>query len=340
MAATIKDISAQAGVSIATVSKVLNGDYSKVSQETKARILKIADELNYRPNMLARGLVSQKFSMVGLIIPDISNPHYGEMVRGMTDEAARYDYHVMISNTDNLHQRQLSAIQTMAEYNAAGIVLVGESENIEPNIEMIKRMRIPYVLTEVHAPNINYCVYVNDYAGSYNATRHLIDLGHRDIAFISGFAAPNHPRDERASGYKKALNDRDIAPSPFLFESGSFTFETGYKAAIRLLSRNVPFTAIVCGNDLIAMGALKAIREHQLRVPDDISLIGFDDVYLSTIVEPNLTTVHQPAYEIGMSSIQMLMSRIEKKPLEEKNRRFMPTLIQRDTVASPKDNRT
>ncbi|NLB90039.1 MAG: LacI family transcriptional regulator [Clostridiales bacterium] len=338
MAATIKDISAKANVSIATVSKVLNGDYSKVSVKTKERILKIADELDYRPNMLARGLASQKFSMVGVIIPDISNPYYGEMVRGMIDEATLYDFRVMISNTDNLHQRQLSAIQTMAEYNAAGIVLVGGGENIDSILEMIKRIRIPYVLTEIHGNNIDYSVYVDDFGGSYNATTHFIASGHKNIAYISGFPSPNHPNDQRGLGYTAALEKHQIAVSPFLFESGSFTFEAGYKATIRLLNRNMPFTAILCGNDLIAMGALKAIKEHHLKVPDDISLIGFDDVYLSTIVEPNLTSVHQPAYEIGMSSIQMLMSRIEKKPLKEKSKCFKPILIQRDTVVPPKNN--
>lgn len=333
MAVTIKDISAQANVSIATVSKVLNGDYSKVSNETKERILKVADELNYRPNMLARGLVSHKFLMIGIIIPDISNPHYGDMVRGMTDEAMRHGYHTMISNTDNLQQQQLNAIQTMAEYNAAGIVLVGGMETIDENIDMLKKMRVPYVLAEAHAPGVDHCVYVDDYTGSYKATKHLIAHGHREIAYISGFATSNHKSDDRARGYRQALNDSGIDVNPFLFEYGGFTFEVGYRSTMRLLGRGIPFTAIACGNDLIAMGALKAIGEHKMRVPRDISLVGFDDVYLSTILEPRLTTVRQPAYEIGMYSVHMLMSRIEKKPLSEKNKCFEPMLIDRDTVS-------
>lgn len=332
MAVTIKDISKLAEVSIATVSKVLNGDYSKVSEETKDRVLRVADELNYRPNMLARGLVSQKFNMIGLIIPDISNPYYADMARGMSDEALRFGYNAMISNTDEVHTREVSCIQSMAEYSVAGVVLVGNVKTARENTDLLRRFRIPYVGVENYFEGMEYCVYVDNFTGSYKAVSHLIKRGHTQIAYISGLGTSAN-KDERLRGFQEAMADNNLEVSPYLVEYGGFNFESGYKKTSQLLGRGIPFTAIACGNDLIALGAFRAIREHRKRIPEDISLVGFDDVYLSTTMEPRLTTVKQPAYEIGVYAIKMLLDRIEKRPPTEKIKCFEPFLVERDTVS-------
>ncbi len=333
MAITIKDVSREAGVSIATVSKVLNGDFSKVSDDTRARIQRIADELSYRPNMLARGLVSQKFNMIGLIIPDISNPYYAEMSRGMTDEALRFGYHAMINNTDEMHERELTCIRTMASFNVGGLVLVGNVNTAQENIQLIKSLRIPYMSVENYQDGMENCVYVDDFRGSYQAVEHLIKRGHKEIAYITGYGTLHAPYDQRLQGYEQAMADHDLPVNPYLLECGGYNLETGYKKTLQLLGRNIPFTAIACGNDLIALGAFQAIREHKLSVPRDISLVGYDDVYLSVMLEPRLTTVRQPAYEIGVHAIRLLLERIEKKPGTEKNKCFVPNLIERDTVS-------
>jgi LacI family transcriptional regulator len=333
MAVTIKDISKQAAVSIATVSKVLNGDYSKVSVETRDRILKVADELNYRPNLLARGLVSQQFHMIGLIIPDISNPYYADMARGMTDEALRFGYNAMISNTDQMHSREMSAIQSMAEYNVSGLILAGGTNTTPESQDLLKRYRVPFVAVENYTKGMEYCVYVDNYTGSYKAVTHLISRGHKQIAYITGFGSLHAPEDERLQGYEQAMADNNLPVNPYLLECGSYTLETGYRKTLQLLGRGIPFTAIACGNDLIALGAFRAIREHKLKVPQDISLVGFDDVYLSSTMEPRLTTVKQPAYEIGVYAIKMLLDRIEKRTAAVKLKCFEPSLVERDTVS-------
>ena len=333
MAATIKDISQKAQVSIATVSKVLNGDYNKVSTETKERILKVADELDYRPNLLARNLVRKKSTIIGLIVPDISNPFFAEMCRGTTDEALRFSYTPMIANSDRMASREISSIQTMAEYNVGGIVLTSEASHVEESLSLLKRYRIPYVFTGHYKEGMQYCVYVDDYSGSYRITEHMIRRGHKQIAYISGSNAENGQADKRLLGFRAAMQDHGLHVDPFLIEYGSYTLDSGYSKTMHLLSRGIPFTAIACGNDLIALGAFKAIRERKLRVPQDISLAGYDDVYLSTLVEPRMTTIRQPAYEIGVCAMQMLLARIEKQPLETNVRRFDPLLIERDTVS-------
>lgn len=334
MAATIKDVSKASSVSIATVSKVLNGDYSKVSEETKLRVLEAAKKLHYRPNLLARSLVRRQSSMLGLVIPDIANPYYADMCRGMADEAQRGGLSTLIANTDRQQQSELSAIRTMVDYAVAGVALVGIFKNVKEHTNMLDQYNLPYVLVDYHEPGMDYCVYVDDYNGSYEAVSHLIDQGHRTVAYISGFPEPGHPRDFRLAGYRQALLDAGLPYDRFLVESGRFNLETGYQKAATLLQRNKDITAIACGNDMIALGAFRALREYGYRIPADVSLVGFDDVYLSTAMEPRLTTVRQPAYELGIAAVKILAQRINKETPEEKTICFKPTLIKRDTVAA------
>ena len=334
VAATIKDISQEAKVSIATVSKVLNGDYSKVSEETKLRVLSVAKRLHYRPNLLARSLVNRKSTLLGLVVPDIANPYYADMCRGISDKAQQHKLSTLISNTDRQPQSEHSAVRTMVEYNVAGVVLIGMYKNVSDHLDTLKHYNIPYVVVDYHEPGMDFTVYVDDYSGSHEAVSYLVEKNHRVIGYISGFPEQGHPRDYRLQGYQQALKDAGLPLDPFLIENGRFNIETGYQKAITLLQRNQDITAIACGNDLIALGAFQALREYGRRIPEDISLVGFDDVYLSTTMEPRLTTVRQPAYELGIAAGKMLAQQIRGENLEEKNICFKPTLIKRDTVSA------
>lgn len=332
MPVTLKDISRAANVSTASVSKVLNGDYSRVGLETRERILRIAGELGYHPNLLARGLASRRFMVLGLILPDISNPYYGDLVRGVTDEAMHARYTVMIANTDDQEDRLIASIQMMAGYNAAGVLLVGGTNDPLASVALLSGLRVPHVCLENHVEGLSHCVYLNNYAGARKAVEHLIERGHRQIACISGFAVPDHERDKRTLGYRAALEAHGISVDPRLIAFGGFTFETGYEGTLRLLDSEVPFTAIACANDLIAMGAFRAIRERHLRIPEDISVVGFDDLPLATALEPPLTTVQQPAYDMGGAAARMLLARIDNHLLAQKTICFEPTLVKRNTV--------
>ena len=186
---------------------------------------------------------------------------------------------------------------------------------------------------ENYRDGLENCEYVDNFAGSYKAVEHLIKRGHREIAYITGQGTLHAPNDERLRGYEMAMADHELPINPYLLECGGFNLETGYRKTLQLLGRGIPFTAIACGNDMIALGAFQAIREHKLRVPWDISLVGFDDVYLSAMMEPRLTTMRQPAYEIGVCAVNMLIERMEGKSVTEKNRCFEPILMERDTVS-------
>ncbi len=333
MAITIRDISQAAGVSVASVSKVLNGDYSKVSQATRDRVLRIADEMDYRPNQMARNLVKRKSTLIGLLIPDISNPYYAEMCRGVTDESVRFGYSALIANTDDIVQREQNEIRTMSEYNVAGVILVGDSPTAKDNIALLRRYRMPYTSVDNFSEGMEYCVYVDDFTGSYRAIEYLIGRGHTRIAYISGMTPEARENDRRLLGYYAAMKDHGLEVDESLVENGAFNTDTGYRKTLQLLNRRLPFSAIACGNDLIALGAYSALRERRVQVPHDISLVGFDDVYLSTIMEPRMTTVRQPAYEMGVCAASMLIGRIEKKSGQSKIIRFEPSLVERDTVS-------
>ena len=216
MVPTIKDISRDANVSIATVSKVLNGDYSKASEDTKNRVLAVAKKLNYRPNLLARSLVSRKSHMLGLVVPDIANPYYADMCRGMADEAKRHGYATMISNTDRQAASEKASIQTMLEYSVAGVVQEGIFRKVPEHIDTLPRPRMPYVLVDYYEEGMQNCVYTDDYTGSFHAVTHLIKRGHKHIGYISGFPEPEHPKDHRLRGYRYAIEQAVLTYDPYL----------------------------------------------------------------------------------------------------------------------------
>ncbi|HSK68405.1 MAG TPA: LacI family DNA-binding transcriptional regulator [Candidatus Limnocylindria bacterium] len=332
MAATIRDISKLAGVSIATVSKVLGGDYSRVSEATRTRVLETAKTLRYRPNLLARGLVSRKSSLLGLIIPDIANPYYADMCRGMADEAQGHGLSTLILNTDRESAKERRAIQTVTEYAAAGAILVGLSGSVAECAAALERDEVPFVLADCGYVEAQRCVYVDDFTGSLEAVRYLIGQGHRAIAHLSGFPAPGDPRDARLRGYREALAQAGIPFDPALVRGGGFDLRTGEEQTFALLDEGRAFTAVACGNDLIALGAMRALRERGKAVPEDVSLIGFDDVNLLYAMEPRLTTVRQPAYDLGRAASGMLCKAIGGGEPGERSIRFTPTLVVRDTV--------
>ncbi len=331
--ATIRDISREAGVSITTVSKVLNNNPIKVSAGTRERIKRIARELDYHPNMLARALVNRHINALGVILPDIGNPFYAYMARGLSDAAAHRGYTLMFSNTDAVHEREQSSIEIMAGYNLAGIILVGNFQAYEINVKRVSEFDIPYVSVEAYIDGQDYCVYVDNFTGTYNAINYLIERGHRRIGYICHESTANDFND-RFKGYRMAMEENGLDFDPSLVEYGSCFLESGYQKALQLLRRNADMTAIACGSDIIAIGAIRAVKECGLKVPEDCSIIGFDDVYLSTIAEPRLTTVRQPTYEMGICAVNMLLDRIEKKEGAMKRKCFQPMLVERDSVRS------
>jgi len=329
---TIKDISREAGVSTASVSKVLNGDYKNVSEETKNKILRISRELNYRPNRLARSLVNNRTNIIGLIISDITNPYFAELAKGIEHRADTAGYKLILCNTDENEEKERSYINMTLEYNLDGVIITGsEKSSSSSSIEELQKYNIPYVSIDREQGDDDYRVYVGNLEGSYIATESIIKNGHTKIAFIGG-EGMHGSRNLRLEGYLKALTEYGIEPDHSLIKIGNYHMETGYQYVKFLIENGSEFTAVVCGNDLIAFGALNAVKDSGLKCPEDISIIGYDDIYLTEMTEPKLTTIKQPSAEIGNYAVEVLLKLMKNEPVEEKVKCFVPYLVERDSV--------
>ncbi|REE56444.1 LacI family transcriptional regulator [Paenibacillus taihuensis] len=331
MPVTIKDISKEAGVSIAAVSKVINGDYSNVSSDTKNKILRIAKELNYRPNRLARGLVSNRTNIIGLIVPDIANPYFAELAKGIENNANKFGYKLILCNTDEDVEKANAYIDVLFEYNVDGVIISGSESSTSSRIQQLHNSNVPVVAIDGDLGAEAYNVYAGNLEGSFIATEHIIQSGHKLIAFIGGDGVPGRG-NLRLDGYLKAMRQYEISVNYDLIKLGNYQMETGYLYTKLLIESGQPFTSIVCGNDMIAFGALNAIKDKGLRVPKDISLIGYDDIYLTTMMEPKLSTIKQPLTEISSYAVEVLVKLMQKEEAGDKVKCFVPHLVCRDSV--------
>ncbi|ABY95668.1 MULTISPECIES: LacI family DNA-binding transcriptional regulator [Thermoanaerobacter] len=330
MAVTIKDIAKLANVSITTVSRVINNKTEGVSEETRNRILQLVKELGYQPNAIARGLVTKKTKTVGLIIPDISNPFFPDIARGVEDSAHIYGYNVFLCNTDDNLEKESEYINALKEKYVDGIIFTSSSIPKHEHITDLIKSGIPVVIMDrrIDSEDI-YGVFLDNYEGGYIATKYLIDLGHKRIGCITGPLYISNAI-ERLEGYKRALVDNEIEVDNRLIFEGDYKINSGIIGAEKLLEHEV--TAIFASNDLMAYGAYKAIRSYGYKIPDDISVVGFDDIQLSQILEPQLTTIRQPAYDMGLAAARMLIKLVEGKKLKKKIINFRPQLIIRQST--------
>ncbi|ACL69215.1 LacI family DNA-binding transcriptional regulator [Halothermothrix orenii] len=309
MPVTIKDIAKKANVSVTTVSRVLNNK-PDVSEKTKSKILKIINELGYNPNGVARGLVLNRTHTIGLIIPDIRNPFFPEVARGIEDKAKEYGYSVIYCNTDNKKEEEKKAVELLLNKRVDGIIL-SLSMNNRDELDRIKKQGCPIVQIDRKVPDANYpTVTIDNLISAYNATKHLINLGHKYIAHITGNLDTKTGQD-RLNGYKKAMHERGIHISQEWIIEGDYSKESGYKNMKRILNLKNRPTGIFIANDLMAIGAYKAVFESKLNIPEDISIIGHDDIELASLVNPELTTMAQPKYEMGKHAARLLIQEIE-----------------------------
>ena len=332
MSVTIKDIAKIAGVSIATVSKVVNNKDFDISEGTRARVQKIIDEQNYRPNSLARSMITKTTKTVGLIIPDVRNPFFTDLARGAEDSAKERGYSLLFCNSDDVLGKEIEYINTLVEKQVDGIVLAG-SINRNKAVEENFNISVPIVSLDrkVYFKGIKATVEIDNITGAYDAIQYLIKIGHQNILFLSGQEEVEVSKD-RLKGYKKALKENHIPFHPEYVVFGLYKSEFGYQY---LMENQLPkeITAIFCGNDLIALGAIKALKSKKIKVPKDISIIGFDDISLASINTPELTTVKQPSYEYGFIAVQRLIEIIEGVTHLEDKFEIKTELIVRESTA-------
>jgi len=306
---TIKEVARLAGVSIKTVSRVVNGA-AYVSDETRRRVARAIERLGYRPNALARGLVTRRSRSIGLVIADIVNPFFPPLVRAVEDAAAARGYNVILCDTDEDAARERAVISVLLEKQVDGLILCA-SRVPGDYLRSLASDGIPLMLVNrVLAHPRAAAVVVDGAEGGRRATTHLLDLGHRRIAYLAGPAASFSHRG-RLRGYRQALMTRRIAFDPNLVVGGIASMAAGREGMGALLSLRRPPTAVFAFDDLMAIGALEEIRRWGRRVPEDVAVVGFDDIDLAAFVDPPLTTVAQPKAEMGRLAANRLLDMIE-----------------------------
>ncbi|AIQ11657.1 LacI family DNA-binding transcriptional regulator [Paenibacillus durus] len=307
---TIKDVAKMANVSIATVSRVLNnlGGYS---DKTKQRVNEAIRELGYQPNAIARGLINKRTQTLGVLFPNVSSSFSSDILQGVEDFAHSRNYSVLVCNTDGEEKRTMKYLQLLREKQVDGIIF-SSSMLKDEYYETIKSMKIPVVLisSQSNYPAIPY-VTINDRLAACDAVEYLINRGHRKIAMIAGTENDVLTGAPRMDGYLRALRKHRIPIDERYLVHGDFRFESGCKALETLLRTAPDITAIFAASDEMAIGVLSAASRHGLKVPDDLSVIGFDGLQLSNMVVPPLTTVSQPLQEMGKIAAETLIRSIE-----------------------------
>ena len=314
MALTIKRIAELANVSSATVSKILNGKDQYISEATRRRVLEIVEREGYIPNAVAKSLKIRSTKTIGVIIPDVMNLFFSELARGVEDAAGKKGYSVILCNSDNDESKEEKYMKVLQEKMVDGIILTASESSVSKSL---KRRDIPIILLD---RNITIDakvgrIIVNNQEGIYSATNYLIKMNCKNIGFISSDKASQLPI-ERLKGYKKCLLDNGFKIEQRKIFLKNYTIQTGYVGTIALLGRG-KIDGICCGNDLIAIGAINALKERRIKVPDEVKVIGFDDIQISQYLDPPLTTMRQPIYKMGEEAVNMLVSIIEKEDVEK-----------------------
>lgn len=330
MAASIKDVAKEAGVSIATVSRVLNG-IDVVNEDTKKKVKDAIKKLAYRPNIVARSLKTQKSSTIGIIIPDISNQFYPEIVRGCEDVANIYNYNIMLCNADLDVEKEMEALRVLKEKMVDGVIYM--SNSIEQNIiSLIQELEMPTVLVETtDAEGIFPSVTIDNVMAASDAVKYLVNKGNRKVAYVGTCTNKVNALAKRYEGYCKGLEEMAIEIDKDLIYFGGVKARDGYKGINTILDKVTDIDSVFCASDEIAMGVINALRDRSIKVPEDIDVMGFDDIYSASIFYPKLTTVAQPMYDMGSASMRMLIKSINNLEIEEKHFVLPYRIVERDS---------
>ena len=328
---TLRDIASLTGFSINTVSRALNNK-EEVNTDTRTKILAAAAQFGYRPNRLAKGLRSNKTGTIGIVVADVANPFFSALVKGIARAARELDYSIILQDSDENYAAEEEAIQVLLAEQVDGI-LITPVQSEQETIERLIKAHFPFVLVGryFHDLDTNYVV-PDDYQGGFIATDHLLRLGHRRIAMVNGPLHISSAR-ERFQGFSDALAKYDIPVDKSLVSTGALTVEEGLDLARCILKRVPRPSAIVCYSDFVAFGVMQAIREIGLSIPEDIAVVGFDDVRMASCLQVPLTTIQSPKEELGRQAMQLLVHRLEKNHHdgETDQRKLDVTLIPRES---------
>jgi len=331
---TIKDIAKKVGVSVTTVSLVLNDKPNTISQATKDKIYQAKKELNYQPNHMAVSLVTKKSKMIGLVVPDISNNFFADLAKNIENECDRMGYSLILANANNSLSETKNYVDQFISRGVDGLILAFYTDEKENNkndiVESFNQYDVPIVTVDSWIKGLKRPgVSIHHSRGGYLATRHLIEQGHQKIGCITGIQG-NYSSDRRLKGYMKALKDANIHVNEDYIVEGNYQYDSGYQAALTLLDTDI--TSIFVCNDLMAYGAYSAIKDKGLKIPDDISIVGFDDVMFSKMLSVPLTTIYQDIKKLGRSVSKLIFEYIEDGEPKKDFIRLEPSLIIRDST--------
>ena len=331
MSITIVDIAEKLGVSYTSVSRALTGKKG-VSGSTRERILAEAEKLGYQPNAIARGLVSKSTSTVGLLIPDITNPFFPEVARGVEEACRAAGYNLFLCNSNWDRDQELQCLEALQKNRVDGLII---NPGSAANVGFIEKMRIPVVFlnTRIDDWKTSY-VGIDNALGARLAVDHLWACGYRRIAFIGG-TDQSYSNLQRQSGFVDALGSHGVTVDEGLLLNGSFDTESGYQLARKLLESANPPDAIFAGNDIIALGVLQYTQQKRLAVPEQLGLVGFDDIYAAGLPQVQLTTIALPKRLLGRKAFSMLLEKMGAPETPSAQYVIQPQLVIRNTTRSP-----
>jgi len=332
---TIEDIAKECNVSKSTVSRVLNNS-PNVKESTRKKILEVIKKYDYSPNVFARGLIGKKIGAIGVIVSDITNPFHAVLVRGIGDICRTYGYSLFLCNTDGRVDEEIKHVKSLIQRNVDGIIFASIKLKDE-GLNEAKRSGITVLLVgrlPESAEEFNYVIVDNE-LGGYMAVSYLISLGHKKIAYISG-PWDTWPNMRRFEGYKRALEEKGIWIDKRYIFKGDFTIDTAYSIGTKILMMKNRPSAVFCANDMTAIGLLEACMELGVKVPEELSIIGFDDIPLSSFRTIQLTTISQSIYDQGALAGKILLEKLQKEDNNLSQIILPPKLIVRKTCAPPK----
>ncbi len=331
MAASIKDVAREAGVSIATVSRVLN-NVDVVNADTKKKVQEAIKMLNYRPNIVARSLKTQRTKTIGILVPDISNQFYPEVVRGAEDVANIYDYNIILCNSDSDLEKEKEYIRVLREKMVDGMLYM--SSSLEQEIlDLIDDVEIKTVLVETKVAGGKHpSVTIDNKKAAYDATKYLLDKGNKKVAYIGLKKDRTNAVSHRYYGYEDAIKEAGLEVDPSLVYFAELKAADGYNG-INVILENNEIDAVFCASDEVAMGAINALRDKGIRCPEDVDVMGFNDDYTAAIFYPKISTVAQPMYDMGSVGMRMLIKIINNKPLDDDQYVLQHYLVERDSVS-------
>ncbi|WP_373230713.1 LacI family DNA-binding transcriptional regulator [Cohnella sp.] len=308
----IKDVARAAGVSVTTVSRVLNGE-KYVKDDLKNKVNQAIEQLGYAPSQIARSLVRKKTNLIGVIVPDLTSSFYSTILSSIEEAASSNGYNLLVCNIIEDTDKEFKYLNVFQEMRVEGIIIMHEKINEEIRT-LIHKMNIPVIFSSVKPMDQDFTsVIIDDYKAAYDATKYLIELGHEEIGFIGGDMRDITSGQNRYSGYRNALSDHSIKIVYENIRFGDYKVRSGYEQMKDMLRNKQVPTAVFAVSDDMALGAMNCIRDHSLRVPEDISIMGFDGSLLTELVRPTLTSMEQPIHEMGRITMGALMKQISQK---------------------------